>query len=68
MALSRDQLDQHERDAADSEPRGRVTTRHENVDLTDEELERRLGERTHRGEDTWKLRDEYDRRLIQRGQ
>lgn len=67
MELSREELDKYTSESVDSRPLGRITRRHDNVDLADDELRQRIKERNEQRKPTFLLRMEYERRLNQRG-
>jgi len=66
MNLSREELDKFTSASVDPSAPKPVRKSFENVDLTDEELVHRLKERTG-VKPTFLLRQEYERRLKQRG-
>jgi urease accessory protein UreE len=67
MPLSREELNTFTREAVDPTPEGPVRRTFDNVDLTDDELVRRIMERNEQRKPTFLLRLEYERRLGQRG-
>jgi len=67
MALSKEELKRFTLESEDPRPLGRVARPHHNASLTDEELVQRIDQRNDQGEPTFLLRQEYQRRLDQRG-
>jgi len=65
--LSREELRWFTSHSVDPQPWGPIVRENDNVYLTDEELRRRLEERTREGKPTALLRLEYQRRLNERG-
>jgi len=67
MTLSREELERFTLQSADPKPLGRVARPHHNAGLTDKELIQKIDQRNDQGEPTFLLRQEYQRRLDQRG-
>ncbi len=64
--LSREELKKFNRESVDPQPWGPIVRGSDNVDLTDEELCRRIEQRIKEGKPTALLRLEYRRRLNER--
>jgi len=62
--LSHEELRRMTRESIDPHSLGRITRPHDNANLSNEELIRRIESRNAQGKPTFLLRTEYERRLL----